>query len=308
VATRHTYASVDDLRDYLAGTSYSSNWSSDSAIMTRIVEASSVRIDNYMGMQSFGPRSETRYYDIGSGSLRRSTQNIRNSTGGNIIGPSSAMVNAIPLDSWLVSVTGTITSYKSTDRAESESLDEGYNNDYWLLPYNTSPKVEIELNEDTSKGFHGGQQTLAVTGVWGYSNDLSGEKTTTGTIATETETAWGVEDASTLNTAQTIKVDDEQMYITGISSNTLTVERGVNGTTAATHTAGTSVYTYVYPTLVVQACLDLSKIYFRDRDLGVTQTIGTPEMGVTRSDREAINILKTLDTYRATTTESQVFF
>ena len=308
MATSHTYASVDDLRDYLAGTSYSSNWSSDSAIMTRIVEASSVRIDNYMGMQSFGPRSETRYYDIGSGSLRRSTQNIRNSTGGNIIGPSSAMVNAIPLDSWLVSVTGTITSYKSTDRAESESLDEGYNNDYWLLPYNTSPKVEIELNEDTSKGFHGGQQTLAVTGVWGYSNELSDEKTTPGTIATETEPAWGVEDASTLNTAQTIKVDDEQMYITGISSNTLTVERGVNGTTAATHTAGTSVYTYVYPTLVVQACLDLSKIYFRDRDLGVTQTIGTPEMGVTRSDREAINILKTLDTYRATTTESQVFF
>jgi hypothetical protein len=307
VATRHTYASVDDLRDYLAGTSYSSNWSSDSAIMTRIVEASSVRIDNYMGMQSFGPRSETRYYDIGSGSLRKSTQNIRNSTGGNIIGPSSAMVNAVPLDSWLVSVTGTITSYKSTDRAESESLDEGYNNDYWLLPYNTSPKVEIELNEDSSKGFHGGQQTLAVTGVWGYSNDLSDEKTTTGTVG-ETVTAWGVNDASTLNTAQTIKVDDEQMYITGISSNTLTVERGVNGTTAATHTAGTSVYTYVYPTLVVQACLDLSKIYFRDRDLGVTQTIGTPEMGVTRSDREAINILKTLDTYRATTTESQVFF
>lgn len=307
MATRHTYASVDDLRDYLAGTSYSSNWSSDSAIMTRIVEASSVRIDNYMGMQSFGPRSETRYYDIGSGSLRKSTQNIRNSTGGNIIGPSSAMVNAVPLDSWLVSVTGTITSYKSTDRAESESLDEGYNNDYWLLPYNTSPKVEIELNEDTSKGFHGGQQTLAVTGVWGYSNDLSDEKTTTGTVG-ETVTAWGVNDASTLNTAQTIKVDNEQMYITGISSNTLTVERGVNGTTAATHTAGTSVYTYVYPTLVVQACLDLSKIYFRDRDLGVTQTIGTPEMGVTRSDREAINILKTLDTYRATTTESQVFF
>lgn len=307
MATRHTYASVDDLRDYLAGTSYSSNWSSDSAIMTRIVEASSVRIDNYMGMQSFGPRSETRYYDIGSGSLRKSTQNIRNSTGGNIIGPSSAMVNAVPLDSWLVSVTGTITSYKSTDRAESESLDEGYNNDYWLLPYNTSPKVEIELNEDSSKGFHGGQQTLAVTGVWGYSNDLSDEKTTTGTVG-ETVTAWGVNDASTLNTAQTIKVDDEQMYITGISSNTLTVERGVNGTTAATHTAGTSVYTYVYPTLVVQACLDLSKIYFRDRDLGVTQTIGTPEMGVTRSDREAINILKTLDTYRATTTESQVFF
>ena len=115
-------------------------------------------------------------------------------------------------------------------------------------------------------------------------------------------------DASGLSPAQTVLIGSEQMYITGISSNTLTVERGVNGTTASTHTASTSVYIYVYPTLVVQACLDLSKIYFRDRDLGVTQTIGTPEMGVTRSDREAINVLKTLDTYRATTTESQVFF
>ena len=162
MATRPSYANVDDFRDYFAATTYTSNWSSDSAIMSRIVEASSGRIDNYMGMQSFGPITQTRYYDIGNGTLRRSTQNIRDNTGNNTLGPSSAMVNVIPLDSWLVSVTGTITSYKSTDRASSESLDEGYNNDYWLLPYNTSPKVEIELNEDSSKGFHGGQQTLAV--------------------------------------------------------------------------------------------------------------------------------------------------
>jgi hypothetical protein len=276
--------------------------------MSRIVEASSERIDNHMGMQSFGPRTETRYYDIGDGSLRRSTQNIRDNTGDTTIGTSSVLVNAVPLDSWLVSVTGTITSYKSTDRITSETLSEGYDNDYWLLPYNSSPKVEIELNEDTSKSFHGGQQTLMVSGVWGYSNDLSPEKTTTGTISTTTETAFGVNGASGLSPAQTVLIDSEQMYITGISSNTLTVERGVNGTTAATHTASTSVYIYVYPTLVVQACLDLSKIYFRDRDLGVTQTIGTPEMGVTRSNRDAINVLKTLDAFKTTTTSSQVFF
>lgn len=307
MATRHTYASVDDLRDYLAGTSYSSNWSSDSAIMSRIVEASSQRIDNYMGMESFGPRTETRHYDIGSGALRRSNQNIRNNTGNTVIGTSSVLTNAVPLDAWLISAT-TVTSYKATDRAENEVLTSGYNNDYWLLPYNSSPKVEIELNEDTAKSFHAGQQTLSILGSWGYSDDLSIEKTTTGTIATETETAWGVNDASGLSPSQTILVGTEQMYITGISSNTLTVERGVNGTTATTHDAGTSVYVYEYPTLVVQACLDLSKVYFRDRDLGVTQTIGTPEMGVTRSNREAINVLKTLDPFKATTTSSQVFF
>ena len=181
--------------------------------------------------------------------------------------------------------------------------------DYLITSYYTSGVTVIDASDpfnlievayyDTSP-YSGG----TFDGCWGaYPYLPSGL-----VLATDSETAFGVNDASGLSPAQTVLIGSEQMYITGISSNTLTVERGVNGTTASTHTASTSVYIYVYPTLVVQACLDLSKIYFRDRDLGVTQTIGTPEMGVTRSDREAINVLKTLDTYRATTTESQVFF
>ena len=65
--TRHTYASVDDLREYLAGTSYASNWTDDGGIIERILAASSERIDNYVGMYSFGPVIETRAYDSGSG-------------------------------------------------------------------------------------------------------------------------------------------------------------------------------------------------------------------------------------------------
>ena len=306
MAVYHTYASNDDLRDYLAGTSYSSNWTSDTAIISRILEASSQRIDEYVGRSSFGPRTDTRYYDIGRGALRNSRQTSRDNSGVNI-GNQTTLVNSLILDDWLISVDS-VTSYKSTDRAESESLTEGYNADYWLLPYNDSPKVEIELNEDTAKSFHAGQQTLAIAGEWGYTNDLSPEKTTTGTIATETETAWGVNDASGLSASQTILVGSEQMYISSISSNTLTVIRGVNGTTAATHTAGTSVYTYVYPNLVAQACLDLAKIYYMDRDLGVIQTIGTPEMNVTRASSEAKNVLRTLDSFQGRTVDSLVYF
>ncbi len=69
MATRHTYASSDDLRDYLAGTSFSSGWTSDAGSIRRILEASSRRIDLYTEGGTFGPLTETRYYDIGSGSL-----------------------------------------------------------------------------------------------------------------------------------------------------------------------------------------------------------------------------------------------
>ena len=299
MATRHSYASIDELRDYLAGTAYSSGWTSDTGILRRIVESASNRIDNYVGMQSFGPRSETHFFDT--------PQLLRPSKDSTQMGLQDYYVNAIPLDSWLVSITS-VTSYEQTERTSNESLTEGYNADYWLEPYNSNPKTRLKLNEDTAKSFHGGQQTLAVAGIWGYANDITPEKTTTGTIATDTETAWGVNDASGLSIAQSILVGSEQMYITGISSNTLTVERGVNGTTAATHLAGSSVYGYEYTAVVVQACLDLAKIFFRDRDMGTTLTIGSGAEGITRSDADASSVLATLDEFRNVTAYSEVFF
>jgi len=307
MATRHSYATIDELRDYLAGTGYSSGWTSDTDIIRRIVESASRRIDNYVGMQSFGPRTETHYFDIGSGTLRDTPQVLTPSKNTVNIGVSDFYLAAIPLDSWLVSVTS-VTSYKQTDRSASETLTEGYNNDYWLEPYNTTPKTRLKLNEDSDKSFHAGQQTLAVAATWGYANDTTPEKTTTGTIATTTETAFGVNDASDLSVAHTILVGSEQMYITGISSNTLTVERGVNGTTATTHSAATSVYTYEYNPIVVQAALDLGKVFFRDRDMGNTLTIGSGSEGVTRSDADASSVLSTLDEFRSVTAYSEVYF
>ena len=303
---RHTYASIDTFRDYLAGTSYSSGWTSDSGVLRRILETASTRIDNYVGMQSFGPRTETHYYDIGKGILRSTPQLTAQQSYSNEIGTVESLVSIILLDDWLIN-TSSVTSYKSTDRDQSETLVEGYNQDFWLEPYNSTPKVSLKLNEDSGKGFHAGQQTLAIAGTWGYSNDRTEAKTTTGTVSS-TVTSFGVNDASGLSSIETLLIDSEQMYLTGISSNTLTVERGVNGTTAASHSAGASVYVYEYPALVVQACLDLAKIYFRDRDMGTTLTIGVGEQQVTRADSTAKNILSTLDQYRSTTPVSEVYF
>ena len=307
MVTRHTYASIDDLRDYLAGTTYSSGWTSDAIILRRILETASLRIDDYVGMQSFGARTDTKYFDIGTGSSRDTVQLYEYAGNNTDIGVGDRLVQSIPLGAWLVSPS-TVTSYSGTDRTTSETLTEGYNNDFFLTPYNSTPKIELKMNEDTAKALNAGQQTLSIAGTWGYSNDTTGALTTTGAITSTSVVSWGVNDATDLEVATTILVDTEQMYITGISSNTLTVERGVNGTTAATHSAGASVYTYIYPSDVVQACLDLGRIFFRDRDAGVTPTLGTGEQEVTKSNVDAKSVLKTLDGYRNTTTQSGVFF
>ena len=306
MVTRHTYASTDDLRDYLAGTSYSAGWTSDSATLRRIVEASSRRIDNYIGMQSFGPRIETRYYDIGSGSLRNSPQNLVRNTGSADIGNYNAYESAIDLNVWLISAT-TVTSFKATDRSSSETLTEGYANDFFLEPYNTNPKVRIKLNEDTSKGFYSGQQTFSILGQWGYQNDTTAV-TTVDAVSSTTTTSVSVSSASGFGPAQTILVGTEQMYVTSISGNTLTVERGINGSTAATHSGGANASQYDYPEPVLQACLDLGKIIFRDRDMAVGTSLGGANPTMYKLGGDAQRVLFSLDDYKASTGYSEVYF
>ena len=305
MATRHTYATADDLRDYLAGTSYSSGWTSDAGSIRRILEAASRRIDDYCGGGTFGPLTETRHYDIGSGSLRNSPQ-YQAVAITDAIKTSMSTPGVVPLDGWIVSPT-TVTAYGGTDRATSETLTEGYNADYWLMPYNSAPKTILKLNEDTTKGFDAGQQTLSILGSWGYTADTV-SVTTSDLIGSTTATSVSVTSATDLGPAQTILIDSEQLYVTAISGNTLTVERGVNGSTADSHSGGASLYRYDYPELVVQAALDLSKIVFRDRDLGAATTIGSGDAAISGAAGEINSILMTLDQYRVTGTSNGVFF
>ena len=306
MATRHTYTSTDDLRDYLSGTSYSSGWTSDGASLRLILEAESRRIDDYCGGGAFGPLTESRYYDIGSGNLRHTYQYSVYGTPAGEIGNAETLVNVIPLDGWLISAT-TVTAYGQTARTDNTTLSEGYGADYWLLPYNSAPKTIFQMNEDTSNTLSAGQQTLLINGQWGYTADTI-SVTTSDAITSTTATSVSVTSATDLSAAMTILVDAEQMYITAISGNTLTVERACNGTTGATHSGGATVYRYDYEPLVAQACKDLAKIVFRDRDLGRVDAIGGEGMDITRSSRELVQILNTLNPYRVASTSNGVIF
>ena len=77
-------------------------------------------------------------------------------------------------------------------------------------------------------------------GVWNGA-DLNPLTTTLAEALDNSETGVDVTSATGLATNDFIQVDDEFMKITGISTNTLTVTRGIGGTTAAAHLNGETV-------------------------------------------------------------------
>ena len=304
----HTYANVANLRDYLAGTSYSSNWTADTVVLRRMLQTASRRMDDYIGgdgLNTWGPYTDTRIWDIGVGSYLRSDPRLLLPI--NSLAPSSTIVNIIPLGSWTTAITS-VTAYEQTARTSNETLTAGATNDYFLMPYNTSPKFELKLNEDTAKQFYAGQQTLEIVGTFGWQNTTSSATTLNGAITDAAATSVTVTSGATLSEGSTILVGTEQMYVESIATNDLTVIRGVHGTTAATHLTGVDVVAYTYPADVMQTCLDLARIEYRNRDMGVQDSFGSGDVALAFPANEAKNTLKELARYRAHTANAGVVF
>ena len=78
------------------------------------------------------------------------------------------------------------------------------------------------------------------------------------------------------------------MYITAIATNTLTVVRAVNGTTAATHVTAKAISVYEYPSAISEACLMMAARLWKRKDSSFATIIGVPEVGT-------MNIFRGLD-------------
>jgi hypothetical protein len=117
------------------------------------------------------------------------------------------------------------------------------NSDYWLLPDNrktNEPARAIELNPDstTRTVFTPGRRKVVVTGLWGYSHETQASGLT-GTLSSSSDTtltASGQAD-TLIFPGDTLVLGNEQVYVSAVSWDTLTVQRGINGTTATAHTA-----------------------------------------------------------------------
>jgi len=117
------------------------------------------------------------------------------------------------------------------------------NTDFLLLPREGAPYYRVFLIPTYTYSFFDvtdyRTEAIAVNGLWGqvdgYATAWIEQTTLNGAITTSTATSVPVTSASALSAGMLIKVDSEYMRITAIATNTLTVTRGVNGTTASTH-------------------------------------------------------------------------
>ncbi len=177
----------------------------------------------------------------------------------------------------------------------------GWNSGDWLAyPLNAAPAEPDGRPYTRIVATAGGRQFplsrggVIVAGAWGYGD----VREDTGLQVSGTEAA--MDDAeitvaasgavsAPLSAGHTVRVGDEQMYVTNAAvaqgAITLTVQRGVNGTTPATHAVGSGVSVYRYPPAVTEACLQQAAVWWRAR-LGAPFQ---PPEGDGRSDADGIS-------------------
>ncbi len=159
-----------------------------------------------------------------------------------------------------------ITSLKT-----DEDYDRTYeltwaSTDYLLYPLNAEPqqawgrpytRILVDIEGGSRSALPSGGPTVEVAGKWGFREvtEDSGANVNEGGSFTSADTTLTVTDGSKFSVGDTISIESEAIYITAISTNDLTVTRGVNGTTAAAHDDATDVSLYRYPGTVVEACL-----------------------------------------------------
>ncbi|MBU0493568.1 MAG: hypothetical protein KKA73_04890 [Chloroflexi bacterium] len=172
--------------------------------------------------------------------------------------------------------------------------------DYYLMcgeRYDLQPYDRIVMKSDGNRPtllFSGTpQRSQAVTGWWGYHEDWdnawedSGDTLQADVAAAATRLTvagadqpdiWGV--APRFKEQALLRLDDELVYLVAREQSTaLQVRRGVNGTTAATHTSGTVIYVYRPLGDIERACKRLAANLYRQRDKFGDELTALTELG-----------------------------
>lgn len=155
------------------------------------------------------------------------------------------------------------------------------------------PACYLELDNTALPGGGSGfSDGINITGVWGYhpnpaqlwrdsgntvqDNPLSSSATTLNVVA-----------GTAFETYQYIRIADEYLFITGISDNALTVERGVNGTTAAAHTQATQIDTLrIYE--VAEAATRRRVVYLYQNPSETRRVVALPDGTIELGNEKAI--------------------
>lgn len=228
----------------------------DDTSLLSLLDAASRFIDTYCD-RHFYVASETRYYD----------------------GASSPWF--IPDD--ILSIT-TFTLDEDGDATYESTVSD---TDYNLYPLNKYPKTWLKATTNGSySGFgYGVAKAIKIVGLFGHGDGISvtpyrsSGDTVQDDPLSSSATTLNVTAGTNFAVGQTLLIENEQLYVTAIASNTLTVVRAVNGTAAASHVKTTAIYIYEYPTPVVEACVMQAARWWKRAASAYADQIGSPDMG-----------------------------
>lgn len=121
-----------------------------------------------------------------------------------------------------------------------------------------------------------------VSGIWGYHRDWANawedtgdtvqDAALNGTATTITVSDAGGDDINGIGrrfqVMQLLRIEDEYLWLTGVNDtdNTLTVRRGMNGSTAAAHAQNTAIYAYKPMPQLTNAIAVLARYMYQRRD------------------------------------------
>jgi len=134
---------------------------------------------------------------------------------------------------------------------------------YALYPLNASPgsasgRPYSQIRSDLGLGvesFAVGRSRLSIEGRWGYRFHIadSASVISSGGGISASVTVVPVDAVTEIQAGMTIVIDSEQMFVRTVTGINVTVKRGVNGTTTATHADATAISFVVFPAEVTEA-------------------------------------------------------
>lgn len=152
-------------------------------------------------------------------------------------------------------------------------------NDYFMMPHNSDPNnsshwglpyTHLKIRENGTKDLWTlGEKNFRLNGAafgYRYHTEDSGTDVNENPFAQD-DTTLTVDDGTQFAIGQTIVIDNEQMLITGISTNDLTVTRGLNGTDNVSHIDDSDISISRWPPAVERAALiQTARIWTRAAD------------------------------------------
>lgn len=198
----------------------------------------------------------------------------------------------------------TIKLDEDGDRTFELTLTQG--TDYYLLRHGADDEDDTPYTQLRLDAVNGQRSIFArrlrlveIVGRWGFKED---RETLTSQLAEDldtSETAVDVDDGTEFAVGQTYQIDDEDSYVQAISTNTLTVERAVNGTTAAIHSTGAAIQRFVWVPNIREATLILAARLWKRRETGYANTVVNPTVGTFETFRKNDpDVAALLDPYR----------